>query len=106
MRFSAMDERGVGGRGGATPLDDLEDTGLGVAHELKNPLSAVKALVQLGLRNPAEHASHERFALLEAEVARIQEILAGFLASARQGGALAAERIRPVPADERLASAR
>ena len=62
---------------------DLEQVGLKVAHELKNPLSALKALVQLGLRNPAEGPSHERLALLEREVMRMQEILQAHLSSGR-----------------------
>ena len=53
------------------------------AHELKNPLSAVKALVQLGLRNPAERAAHQRLATIEREVARMQDILKSFFSSAR-----------------------
>jgi hypothetical protein len=55
-----------------------------LAHQLKNPLCAVKALVQLGLRNPAESASHGRLALLEREVDRVQEILTRHLAAARR----------------------
>jgi len=62
---------------------DLEQMGVKVAHELKNPLSAVKALVQLGLRNPVEGPSHERLALLEREVTRMQEILQRYLSSGR-----------------------
>lgn len=54
-----------------------------MAHQLKNPLSAVKALVQLGLRNPAESASHERLAVLEREVDRVQEILTSYLSAWR-----------------------
>ena len=61
----------------------LEQAGVEVAHQLKNPLSAVKALVQLGLRDPAESASHQRLAVIEGEVARMQEILEGCLASSR-----------------------
>ena len=38
---------------------DVEHTGVKVMHELKNSLTAVKALVQLGLRN-SETASGER----------------------------------------------
>jgi hypothetical protein len=57
-----------------------------VAHELKNPLSAVKALVQLGLRNSAESASHERLAVLEREVTRMQEILMSYLAPPDRSG--------------------
>ncbi|HEY6002652.1 MAG TPA: ATP-binding protein [Anaeromyxobacter sp.] len=62
---------------------DLEPMGVKVAHELKNPLAAVKALVQLGLRNPAEGPSHDRLALLEREVTRMQEILRSYLSSGR-----------------------
>ncbi len=54
-----------------------------VAHELKNALTAMKALVQLGLRNSAESSSHARLAILEREVARMQEILTRFMSVAR-----------------------
>jgi signal transduction histidine kinase len=72
-----------------------------MAHELKNPLSVVKALVQLGLRNPAEAASHERLAALEREVARMQEILGAHLAAAREeaGGRPARVALAPLASD-------
>lgn len=63
----------------------VEQMGVKLAHQLKNPLSAVKALVQLGLRNPAESPSHQRLAVIEGEITRMQEILLGYLAS---GGSL------------------
>jgi signal transduction histidine kinase len=61
----------------------LEQIGTNVAHELKNPLTGVKALVQLGLRNPAEAASHERLDVVEREVTRMQEILQNYLSFTR-----------------------
>lgn len=73
---------------------DLEQMGVQVLHELKNPLSAVKALVQLGLRNPAEGRSHERLALLERELTRMQEILQGFLSSGRPLEGTGPSRVR------------
>lgn len=63
---------------------ELEPRELWLAHQLRNPLSAVKALVQLGLRNPAESASHARLALLAREADRVQEILERHLAAARR----------------------
>ena len=69
--------------GGECAPENLEQIGVKVAHELKNPLTAVKALVQLGLRNPAETASHERLATVEREIARMQDILQSYLSSAR-----------------------
>ena len=63
------------------------------AHELKNPLSAVKALVQLGLRNPAERAAHQRLAAIEREVARMQDILKSFFSSAHPLREAAPERV-------------
>lgn len=72
---------------------ELEPAGVEVAHELKNPLSAVKALVQLGLRTPAESASHDRLRIIEREVTRMQEILLGYLSPTRPIGAVAPERI-------------
>jgi hypothetical protein len=62
---------GASGRGEQASLD--------LAHELKNCLTAVKVLVQLGMRNPAESASHERFAMIERDITRMQEILLGHL---------------------------
>lgn len=71
----------------------IEQRGAKVAHELKNPLSAVKALVQLGLRNPAEGPSHQRLALLEREVTRMQEILQSYLSSCRPPEVMATARV-------------
>jgi signal transduction histidine kinase len=61
----------------------LEQVGARVAHELKNPLAAVKALVQLGVRNPDEARSHDRLEVVEKEVARMQEILQEYLSFTR-----------------------
>ena len=63
--------------------ESLEKVGSKVAHELKNPLTAVKALVQLGLRNPDEAASHQRLEVVEKEVGRVQEILQNYLSFTR-----------------------
>ena len=67
------------------------------AHELKNALTAVKALVQLGSRNPAEAASHPRLALVEAELARMQELLQRCLAHGRPPAALRPARVELGP---------
>jgi two-component system sensor histidine kinase HydH len=66
-----------------TRAQALEQIGTKVAHELKNPLTGVKALVQLGLRNPAEASSHERLEVVEKEVTRMQEILQNYLSFTR-----------------------
>jgi signal transduction histidine kinase len=75
----------------------LEQMGAKVAHELKNPLSAMKALVQLGLRNPVEGPSHQRLALLEREVTRMQEILQSYLSSCRLPEVMATARVHLGP---------
>lgn len=61
----------------------LEQIGAKLAHELKNPLTGVKALVQLGARSPAEAASRERLDMIEREVSRMQEILQNYLSFTR-----------------------
>jgi signal transduction histidine kinase len=66
-----------------TQAQTLEQIGTKVAHELKNPLTGVKALVQLGLRNASEAPSHERLELVEREVGRMQEILHNYLSFTR-----------------------
>jgi two-component system sensor histidine kinase HydH len=66
-----------------TRAHTLEQIGTKVAHELKNPLTGVKALVQLGLRSAAEAPSHERLEIVEREVTRMQEILQNYLSFTR-----------------------
>ena len=61
----------------------LEQIGSKLGHELKNPLTGVKALVQLGLRNPVEAASHERLEIMDREVTRMQEIVRNYLSFTR-----------------------
>ena len=62
----------------------LEQVGSKVAHELKNPLAAVKGLVQLLGRNAQEgDRSKERLAVVEREVARMEAILAEYLTFSR-----------------------
>jgi signal transduction histidine kinase len=73
---------------------DGDRVGMKVAHELKNSLTAVKALVQLGARNPAEAASHERFAIVDRELTRMQETLQRYLSSGRL-----LEELRPIRFD-------
>ncbi|HZY05491.1 MAG TPA: HAMP domain-containing sensor histidine kinase [Anaeromyxobacteraceae bacterium] len=72
---------------------DREQIGARLAHELKNLLTGVKALVQLGLRNPAEAASHPRLAMIEGEVTRMEEILQSFLSLARSLEEVASVRV-------------
>jgi signal transduction histidine kinase len=71
----------------------LEQIGSKLAHELKNPLTGVKALVQLGLRSPAEAASRERLEVVEREVARMQEILQNYLSFTRPLQGLSPRRV-------------
>ncbi len=62
----------------------LEQVGSKVAHELKNPLAAVKGLVQLLGRSPtADARAKERLAVVEREVARMEKILAEYLSFSR-----------------------
>ncbi|WP_242343009.1 two-component system sensor histidine kinase NtrB [Anaeromyxobacter terrae] len=75
----------------------LEQIGSKVAHELKNPLTGVKALVQLGLRNPAEASSHERLEIVEREVTRMQEILHNYLSFTRPLQAVTPRRVELGP---------
>jgi len=75
----------------------LEQIGSKVAHELKNPLTGVKALVQLGLRSPREAASHERLEVVEREVTRMQEILQNYLSFTRPLQAVRPTRVELGP---------
>jgi signal transduction histidine kinase len=84
--------------------ESLEQVGSKVAHELKNPLTGVKALVQLGLRNPAEAASRERLEVVDREVSRMQEILQNYLSFTRPLQAAQPRRVElgPIVSDALL----
>lgn len=75
----------------------LEQIGAKVAHELKNPLTGVKALVQLGLRSPAEAASHDRLEVVDREVTRMQDILHNYLSFTRPLQSVTPRRTRLGP---------
>ncbi len=61
----------------------LQSVGAKVAHELKNPLASIKGLVQLVARTPDGSRSRERLDVVQAEVARMEEILAEYLSFSR-----------------------
>ncbi|MGZ6089335.1 MAG: two-component system sensor histidine kinase NtrB [Polyangiales bacterium] len=71
----------------------FEGVGAKVAHELKNPLSSVKGLVQLLARKADDDKSRERFGVVIDEVSRMERILADYLSFSRP---LAALRPEPV----------
>jgi two-component system sensor histidine kinase HydH len=70
----------------------LEEVGAKVAHELKNPLTAVKALAQVGALGVPEAKARVWFGVVESEVARMQGILAEYLTFARP-----LQELRPEP---------
>jgi signal transduction histidine kinase len=61
----------------------LESIGSRVAHELKNPLSAIKGLVQLLERSAADSRSRERLNVIGDEVVRMEAILRDYLSFSR-----------------------
>jgi signal transduction histidine kinase len=61
----------------------LQSVGAKVAHELKNPLSAIKGLCQLIARTPASDRTTARLAVVDAEIARMETILAEYLSFSR-----------------------
>lgn len=60
----------------------LETVSSRVAHELKNPLAAVKAIVQL-LQRSASEGSRERLEVLHSEIARMERIIADYMTFSR-----------------------
>jgi signal transduction histidine kinase len=72
----------------------LEAMGAKVAHEVRNPLSAIRGLVEVLAEKSHDERDRQRLAVVVAEVSRIDEILRGYLALARP-----LERIEPMPCD-------
>jgi signal transduction histidine kinase len=69
---------------------ELEQLGAQLSHELKNPLSAIKTLVQLSTRAAQDPASRERLEVVESEIRRMQQILQDYLSFSRP-----LEKLRP-----------
>jgi signal transduction histidine kinase len=61
----------------------LEMIGSKVAHELKNPLAAIKGLVQLLARGDASPRGRARLEVIDGEVARMEGILRDYLSFSR-----------------------
>lgn len=56
----------------------------GIAHEIRNPLMAIKLLVQAGAERPGGPALRPRdFEVLDEEIGRLEQIVSGFLDFAR-----------------------
>lgn len=72
----------------------LESISAKVAHELKNPLSAIKGLVQLLARGSSEEKMRERIQVITSEVTRMELILRDYLSFSRP-----LEDLRPEPVD-------
>lgn len=61
----------------------IEAMGAKVAHELKNPLAAIKGLVQLLNKSAADERSSERLGVVISELARMESIIASYLSFSR-----------------------
>ncbi len=62
---------------------ELEQMGAQLSHELKNPLGAIKTLVQLAARDAGDARSRQRLQVAEAEVERMDGILKEYLSFSR-----------------------
>lgn len=71
----------------------VEAMGAIVAHELKNPLTAIKGLLQVAAETPASARDAKRMAIVLGEVERIETTLGDYLAFSRPLPALRAEQV-------------
>lgn len=83
----------------------LEAVGATVAHEIKNPLAAIKGLVQLMARDERPEREARRIDVIAQEIARIESVLAQYLTFARPLDALRRERIELGAAVQRVIDA-
>ena len=67
----------------ARRIRSLEQVGAKVAHELKNPLAAIKSLLQLELAAADDEKSRKRLEVMTREVARMEGILRDYLGFSR-----------------------
>jgi signal transduction histidine kinase len=64
-------------------LRRLQSVGAKVAHELKNPLAAIKGLCQLVARTPNSERTQERLTVVASEISRMETILNEYLSFSR-----------------------
>ncbi len=67
---------------------DMEQLAAKLSHELKNPLAAIKGLVQLTARDAHEAESREQLQVVASEVDRMEGILKDYLSFSRPFGTL------------------
>jgi signal transduction histidine kinase len=72
----------------------LEAMGAKVAHEVRNPLAAIRGLVEVIAEGRTDERDRKRLAVVVGEVDRIDGILTGYLAQARP-----LDRLEPRPHD-------
>jgi signal transduction histidine kinase len=72
---------------------ELEQIGLKLSHELKNPLAAIKGLVQLSARAAKDPDSAEQLRVVAAEVIRMEGILKEYLSFSRPVETLQPKRV-------------
>jgi signal transduction histidine kinase len=87
VRASLLDES-------SARVRSLEVIGARLAHELKNPLTALKGLLPLVARDPADERARARFDVMAEEVAHMETILGGYLSFSRP-----LEDLEPRPLD-------
>jgi signal transduction histidine kinase len=76
-----------------TRAREMEQIGLKLSHELKNPLAAIKGLVQLSARAACDPDSAEQLRVVAAEVDRMEGILKEYLSFSRPVEALQPRRV-------------
>jgi signal transduction histidine kinase len=62
---------------------DMEQLSAKLSHELKNPLAAIKTLVELATRDPADPTSREGLYVARTEIDRMRSILQEYLSFSR-----------------------
>src|SRR6267378_4422057 len=72
---------------------EMEQIGLKLSHELKNPLAAIKGLVQLSARAACDPDSAEQLRVVAAEVDRMESILKEYLSFSRPLESLQPQRV-------------
>ncbi len=72
---------------------ELEQIGLKLSHELKNPLAAIKGLVQLSARAACDPDSAEQLRVVATEVDRMESILKEYLSFSRPVEALQPKQV-------------